>query len=103
MFLILRTLFGLVLGWIASAFFALLGRHNQGSLAVRPDRRQFLRNAALGAVGSVLALTGAATGMLLWPHKTGEFGKEIAVSAEDVPAVGAAPLGNTHGKLFPLP
>ena len=60
MFMILRTLFGLVVGWIASAFFALLGRHNQGSLTVRPDRRQFVRNAALGAVGSVLALMGAA-------------------------------------------
>ena len=59
MFMILRTMFGLVVGWIASALFGLLGRHSQGSLAVRPDRRQFLRNAALGAVGSVLALLGA--------------------------------------------
>ena len=54
MFMILRTLVGLVVGWVASAVFALLGRHNQGSLTVRPDRRQFVRNAALGAVGSVL-------------------------------------------------
>ena len=92
MFMILRTLFGLVVGWIASAFFALLGRHSQGSLAVRPDRRQFLRNAALGAVGSVLALMGAATGLLLWPRKTGAFGSEITVRAEDVPPVEAPPM-----------
>jgi cytochrome b6-f complex iron-sulfur subunit len=100
MFMILRTLFGLVVGWVASTIFALLGRHSQGSLAVRPDRRQFLRNAALGAVGSVLALTGAATGLLLWPNKTGAFGSEITVRAEDVPPVDAPPLRNIQGKFF---
>ena len=76
MFMILRTLFGLVVGWIASAVFALLGRHNQGSLAVRPDRRQFLRNAALGAVGSVLAL-----------HRRGD---RVAALAATRPALSAA-------------
>ena len=50
-------------------FRASWGATSQGSLAVRPDRRQFLRNAALGAVGSVLALLGAATGLLLWPQQ----------------------------------
>ena len=62
--------------------FRLLGRHSQGSLTVRPDRRQFLRNAALGAVGSVLALLGAATGLLLWPNKTGAFGSKLTVRGE---------------------
>jgi cytochrome b6-f complex iron-sulfur subunit len=100
MFMILRTLFGLIVGWIASAFFALLGRHSQGSLAVRPDRRQFLRNAALGAVGSVLALMGAATGLLLWPNKTGAFGSELTVRAADVPALEAPPFRNIQGKFF---
>ena len=100
MFMILRTVFGMVVGWIASGVFALLGRHNQGALAVRPDRRQFLRNAALGAVGSVLALTTAAFGFLLWPRKTGAFGSELTVRAADVPAVGAPPLRNIAGKFF---
>ena len=100
MFMILRTVFGLVVGWIASALFGLLGRHSQGSLAVRPDRRQFVRNAALGAVGSVLALTGAGFGLLLWPNKTGAFGSELTVRAEDVPPGNAPPLRNMQGKFF---
>ena len=49
---------------------------------MRPDRRQFLRNAALGAVGSVLALSGAAFGFLLWPRKTGAFGGELTVRVD---------------------
>jgi cytochrome b6-f complex iron-sulfur subunit len=100
MFKILRTLFGMVVGWIASGVFALLGRHNQGALAVRPDRRQFLRNAALGAVGTVLALSGAAFGMLLWPRSTGAFGSELTVRAEDVPPVKGVPFRNIQGKFF---
>jgi cytochrome b6-f complex iron-sulfur subunit len=100
MFKILRTLFGMVVGWFASGVFALLGRHNQGALAVRPDRRQFLRNAALGAVGTVLALSGAAFGMLLWPRSTGAFGSELTVRAEDVPPVDGVPFRNIQGKFF---
>ncbi len=100
MVMILRTMFGLVVGWIASALFGLLGRHSQGSLTVRPDRRQFVRNAALGAVGSVLALTGAGFGLLLWPNKTGAFGSELTVRAEDVPPVNAPPYRNIQGKFF---
>lgn len=100
MFMIARTLFGWVIGWIASGLFALLGRRNQGALAVRPDRRQFLRNAALGAVGSVLALLGAGFGLLLWPRSTGAFGGELTVRAEDVPAVDASPYRNIQGKFY---
>lgn len=100
MFMILRTLFGWVVGWIASGLFALLGRRSQGSLAVRPDRRQFLRNAALGAVGSVLALLGAGFGLLLWPRSTGAFGSALTVRAEDVPAVNAPPFRNIQGKFY---
>ena len=101
MFRILRTLFGMVVGWAASVFFGLIGRHNsQGSLTVRPDRRQFVRNAALGAVGSVLALFGAGFVGLLWPLKTGAFGSEITVKAEDVPPLDSPPYRNIQGKFF---
>jgi cytochrome b6-f complex iron-sulfur subunit len=100
MFMILRTLFGMVFGWIASAIFGLLGRHSQGALTVRPDRRQFVRNAALGAVGSVMALLTAATGLMLWPNKTGAFGSKLTVRAQDVPPVDAAPYRNIAGKFF---
>jgi cytochrome b6-f complex iron-sulfur subunit len=101
MFMIVRTLFGMVVGWITSAVLALLGRHSsQGSLAVRPDRRQFVRNAALGATGAVLGLLGAATGLMLWPNKTGAFGSEITVRAEDVPPVDGAPFRHIQGKFY---
>jgi cytochrome b6-f complex iron-sulfur subunit len=101
MFMILRTVFGIVVGWVATALFTLLGRHrSQGSLTVRPDRRQFLRNAALGATGSVLALLGAGFGMLLWPRKTGAFGSEITVRAEDIPPEEGAPYRNIQGKFY---
>jgi cytochrome b6-f complex iron-sulfur subunit len=101
MFLIARTLLGMVVGWVTSVVLALLGRQrSQGSLAVRPDRRQFVRNAALGAVGSVMALTGAAFGLLLWPNKTGAFGSEITVRAEDVPPVMGEPFRNIQGRFY---
>jgi cytochrome b6-f complex iron-sulfur subunit len=100
MFMILRTLFGIVVGWVTSAVLGLLGRHNQGALAVRPDRRQFVRNAALGAVGSVLALLTAGFGLLLWPNKTGAFGSELTVRAEDVPPVNGVPVRNIQGKFY---
>jgi cytochrome b6-f complex iron-sulfur subunit len=101
MFMILRTVFGSVVGWVTSAVLALLGRHqSQGSLTVRPDRRQFVRNAALGAVGSVLALLGAGFGLLLWPNKTGAFGSEVTVSAKDVPDVMAPPFRSTGGHFY---
>ena len=88
-------------GWSAAAALSLLGRQSsQGSLAVRPDRRQFLRNAVLGAVGSVLALLGAGFGLLLWPRKTGAFGGELTVSADDVPAVNAPPFRSTAGHFY---
>ena len=70
MFMILRTLFGLVVGWIASAVFALLGRHNQGSLAVRPDRRQFLhRELSVHEQPHLLEVVGAHVLAQRLPHR----------------------------------
>lgn len=63
-------------------------------------RRQFLRNAALGAVGSVLTLLGASFGLLLWPRKTSAFGSELTVPAEDVPAINAPPYRHTAGHFY---
>ena len=95
-----RALVGIVVGWIVLALLGLVDRHSQGSLAVRPDRRQVLRNAALGAVGSVMALFTAGFGLLMWPRNTGAFGSELTVRAEDVPPVGAAPYRNIQGKFY---
>lgn len=101
MFRIVRTVFGLVTGWVISAIMGLLGRyHSQGSLTVRPDRRQFVRNATLGAVGTVLTLSAAGFLGLLWPRKTGAFGSELTVNAEDVPPPEGAPYRNIQGKFY---
>lgn len=95
-----RTLLGIGVGWVAAALFGLLGRHSQGSLAVRPDRRQFIRNAALSAAATALALFGAGSGLLLWPNKTGAFGSELTVRADDVPEINASPFRSTGGHFF---
>ncbi|MCA9861613.1 MAG: Rieske 2Fe-2S domain-containing protein [Thermomicrobiales bacterium] len=101
MFKIVRTVFGLVVGWVVSAIMGLLGRyHSQGSLTVRPDRRQFVRNATLGAVGTVLTLGAAGFLGLLWPRKTGAFGSELTVKAENVPPVDGTPYHNIQGKFY---
>jgi len=98
MFRIAKTVFGLVFGWIVSAVLGIVGRFHHDPMQNQVQRRSFVRNAALGAVGSVLALTGAAFGALLWPNKTGAFGSSIAVPADKVPAVDAPPFTNTQGK-----
>ena len=89
--------FGFAAGWLAVPLMAAL-RLLQTMMPVA--RRQFLRNAALGAVGSVLTLLGAATGLLLWPNKTGAFGSELTVRAEDLPAVNAPPYRHTAGHFY---
>ena len=97
---IARTLFGLGIGWLVSAVIGLLGRfqHNPASTGVQ--RRTFVRNAALGAVGSALAITGAGFGALLWPNKTGAFGSVLTVPTEEVPEVMAPPYRNVAGKFY---
>ena len=91
-----RTL-GYGLGWGVALLFATL---RLLWMLAPMARRQFLRNAALGAVGSVLALLGAATGLLLWPNKTGAFGSEITVRADDVPKVNAPPYRHIAGHFY---
>ena len=66
----------------------------------RTTRRDFLRWTVAGA--STFFLAEAAVGFVafFWPQKIGAFGSEIAVSAADVPAVGAAPIVNREGKFW---
>ncbi len=94
---LLRTLFGLSLGWAVSRLLGFLGHFRASKLATR---RTFLRNAALGASGAVLTLIGGGTLALLWPNKTGAFGRELSVNAADVPGPMEPPLLNTQGKFF---
>ncbi len=101
---ILRTVAGLMGGWMAGRMLALLGRFNANGAHSRPrklhSRRAFTRNAALGAVGVVLAEIGAGTVFMLWPNKTGAFGGDITVSASSVPEPEGEPFRNTQGRFF---
>ena len=94
-----RTIFGLGFGWVAARLLGALGRFH----SARPrlaTRRTFVRNAALGATGIVTAQLGAAFGLLLWPNKRGDFGSELTVSADQVPAPNAPPYQSTAGRFF---
>ncbi len=97
---IAKTLFGLLIGWLVSAVLGILGRFQHSPASTGVQRRTFVRNAALGAVGSALAITGAGFGALLWPNKTGAFGSVLTVPPDQVPPVGAEPYRNVAGKFF---
>ena len=92
-----QTISKFTLGWRAVA---VIGAFRLLRAVVPVARRQFLRNAVLGAVASVLALLRAGFGLLLWPNKTGAFGSEITVRAEDVPAVMTPPYRHTAGHFY---
>ncbi|MCC6315669.1 MAG: Rieske (2Fe-2S) protein [Thermomicrobiales bacterium] len=66
----------------------------------RVQRRTFVRNATLGAVGSTLAVVAAGFGGLMWPNKTGAFGSKLIVPADDVPPVDGVPFRNVAGKFY---
>ena len=89
--------FGIAVGWLSLPMIVTLRRF---PAAVSVGRRQFLRNAVLGAVGAVVTLLGAGFGLLLWPRKTGAFGSEVTVRADAVPAINAPPYRHTAGHFY---
>ncbi|HEV2107502.1 MAG TPA: Rieske 2Fe-2S domain-containing protein [Thermomicrobiales bacterium] len=97
-----RTVAGLALGSFATRLIALLGRFHSSPNGVhrRTSRRTFTRNAALGAVGIVTAEIAAGFAVFFWPNKTGAFGSEIAVAADQIPEVGGVPFRHAPGKFF---
>lgn len=100
MFRIARAIFGLVFGWLASMALGVLGLFRHDPLSNQVKRRTFVRNAALGATGSVLAILGAGFGALMWPNKTGAFGSVIPVPGTSVPPVDGPPVRNVPGKFW---
>jgi len=90
-----RTILSLTVGRTLAR---IVGVHHSGP--TRVGRRSFVRNAALGSVGVLSTLGGGVFVRLLWPNKTGDFGKELRVAAVNVPAVGAQPYVNTSGKFY---
>jgi len=66
----------------------------------RVGRRSFVRNAALGGVVLNLGLLGAGTLRLLYPNKTGAFGKTLSVPKASIPPVNGQPFTNSAGKFY---
>jgi cytochrome b6-f complex iron-sulfur subunit len=101
---LVRTLAGLAGGWMATKAFGLLEilQANHGATRSKrlTSRRSFTRNAALGAVGIVVAQIGVGFGWLMWPNKTGAFGSEISVAPGNVPEVGGEPFKWVPGKFY---
>jgi len=90
-----RTILSLTVGRTLAR---VVGVHHSGP--TRVGRRSFVRNAALGSVGVLSTLGGGVFVRLLWPNKTGDFGKELRVAAVNVPDVGGQPYVNTAGKFY---
>lgn len=101
---LLKTVVGLGSGWVAqrglTAITRLQSGHGETVAKKLHSRRSFTRNAALGATGIVLAQTGIAFVTLLWPNRTGAFGGEIGISADNIPEVGASPFRSQDGKFY---
>jgi cytochrome b6-f complex iron-sulfur subunit len=101
---LVKTVVGLGSGWVAQRGLAAITRlqsgHGETVAKKLHSRRSFTRNAALGATGIVLAQTGVLFVTLMWPNKTGAFGGEITVSADNIPDVGATPFRQSDGKFY---
>ena len=92
---------GAVLGAGIGVVSWVFGRLTGTSRAARTvSRRNFVRNATLGAI--VIVLSQLTFGFLrfFWPNKTGAFGSVLTVSAQDIPEEGETPYRNTAGKFY---
>ena len=101
---LVRTLAGLGGGWLATKALGLLelaqAAHGETKAKKLSSRRSFTRNAALGAVGIVVAQITGGFVWLLWPNKTGAFGGEITIGADNVPEVDGEPFRYAPGKFY---
>jgi cytochrome b6-f complex iron-sulfur subunit len=99
---LIRTLFGVALGGLFARIAAVVARLHAGHSieSKKIARRGFVRNAALGAVVVILTQIGAGTVRLLWPNKTGAFGKALTIPASNVPPVDGEPFRYTPGKFY---
>ena len=99
----MTSLFRTVAGVLSSRALAHLTRvHHQAPSGASKlvGRRGFVRNAALGGVVLNLSLLTGGTLRLLWPNKTGDFGKVLRVPASVIPDVGGQPFINSAGKFY---
>lgn len=83
---------------VASSVFGLLSAVAQGAKTV--SRRNFVRNATLGAIVIVLGQLTFGFLRFFWPNKTGAFGSVLTVAASEVPEFGDPPFRSTAGKFY---
>lgn len=96
---LVRTMAG-VLGGRMVARISRSQHQGPGSVPLKIGRRSFVRNAALGSVVLNGGLLTGGTLWLLWPNKTGDFGKVLRVPASVVPEIGGQPFVNSAGQFY---
>lgn len=96
---LIRTVAGFILGGLLARIFGLIGRF-AGNQPARMNRRNFTRNATLSASGLMVAGLAGGFVRFIWPNKTGAFGSEILVPAEQIPEMNGQPLRNAQGRFW---
>ena len=74
--------------------------HEAAHVPRKVGRRSFVRNAALGGVVLNVGLLTGGFIRLLYPNKTGDFGKTLTVPAAAIPPVDGQPFVNSAGKFY---
>lgn len=97
-----RSIVGLTAGWLVACLLGILARLHvvQSPEARRVARRDFVRNATLGALVLILAQLAAGSARFFWPNQTGAFGGELRVQASEIPEVNGTPFKKTEGKFY---
>lgn len=98
----IRTIGGMAIGSVTARAVSLLERYQFAPVpaAKRMSRRNFTRNAALGAVGIVLAEIAVGTYYFVYPNKTGAFGQKIQVDKAQIPPPDGTPVAVVAGKFY---
>ena len=95
---LVRTMAGVLGGRLIARITRL---HHEASHAPKKvGRRSFVRNAALGGVVLNVGLLTGGFIRLLYPNKTGAFGKVLSVPSASIPPVGGQPFTNAAGKFY---
>jgi cytochrome b6-f complex iron-sulfur subunit len=98
---LIKTIFGFTFGWAIARIASLVARlHGGPSFQQTSNRRNFTRNAVLGASLLNLGVLGAGFLRFFWPNKTGAFGSDIVVDKADVPPVNGVPYRYAPGKFY---